>query len=245
MSWSPPPPPPPESNPYAAPLAASFVAPGAQWIRVDSPGLRRVGVGLLIEFCAALTQVGSTLFVFLFLQFLARKLIRVGMSIEAVQAIVFFLAGVILLATALRVVGMLLCLAVPDESGAKGLIIAALVLMICAVVADLSTLVVQTGPPIELVSRLLGLLGWIFFILFLRKTSQFIGRADLAAQAGSLLGMLAALVALTIVLGVVVGLRIREPALLWVFVVAILVLAISMLVRYLILIHRLRLALRP
>ncbi len=244
MSWSSPPPP-PESNPYAAPLAASYVAPGAQWIRVDSPGLRRVGVGLLIEFCACLTQVGSVLFAFVFLQFLAGELIRGGMSIEAAQAILYFLAGVALLATALRIVGMLLCLAVPDESGAKGLIIAAVVLMICAVVADLSMLVVQTEAPIELVSRLLGLLGWIFFILFLRKTSQFIGRADLAAQAGSLLGMLAALVAMVIVLGVVAGLRMREPALLLVLVVAILVLAISMLVRYLILIHRLRVALRP
>jgi hypothetical protein len=226
-------------------MTAASTAPGVQWVRVDSPGLRRVGAGLLIEFCATLAQMGCTLFFVVFVQFLAREMIRGGMSVEVAQAMVYFLMGIILLATALRIVGMLLCLAVPEESGAKGLIIVAVVLMLCAVAIDLSTLVVRTEAAVQFVSRLLGLLGWIFFILFLRKTSHFIGRADLAAQAGSLLGMVAALVALAVVLGVVAALQIGVPGLLLILALLLIVLGISLLIRYLVLIHRLRVALRP
>jgi hypothetical protein len=57
--------------------------------------------------------------------------------------------------------------------------------------------------------------------------------------------MLGAVVALAIVAGVVAALQIRQPALLLVLGAALIVLGVSLLVRYLILVHRLRVALRP
>jgi hypothetical protein len=84
----------------------------------------------------------------------------------------------------LQIVGPLLCLAVPAESGSKGLIIGSVVCMLLSIFGmGLGWFGVQLTKIDPGLSSPTGILGSILFMLFLRQLSLYIGRPDLARRA--------------------------------------------------------------
>ena len=109
--------------------------------------------------------------------------------------IVAALAG--LVGLIMVVVGTLMCLATPEETGAKGMIVASIVLYVLGFVAGAIGQFTGSDATVA-IGTLASLAANILFLLFLKQLSEFIGAIQLAERAKLLL----------ILLGVTVGLRI-------------------------------------
>jgi hypothetical protein len=164
-------------NPYAAPRSDPQVAPEFEGSILSSPGIRRTATGL------GLVYYGIMLILTLFILALAIVVLKA----DARQA---FFPGVplglaVIGAALMMFVGQVLCIAVPSESGARGLILGCVILNVVSFVVS-----VATSPAIGEGGgggNLLGMTGALLFILFLRKLSHYIGRDDLGARAGRVL----------------------------------------------------------
>ena len=103
--------------------------------------------------------------------------------------------GAALLGIILVFIGPLFCLTVPAESRAKWLVVASVCCQLGAVglaaVTGIATVAIR--PPEILVfllygtALLLGIIGFLVFVEFLKRLSEYILRNDLTARAGNLL----------------------------------------------------------
>ena len=174
-------------NPYASPLVEETLAPGAQWVREMSPSLRRTGLGLSIEYYAILLSILSFL--------------GMGVAVGTRSLPAMGIAGFAILAAALiGFIGLLVCLAVPAESGAKGFLLGSVVFQLANVgYAIITQFVPVTSPVLNGVLQLLGLVGFVLFTLFMKKLSEFIGRTDLAQKARNVLIGMVILIGIAVV----------------------------------------------
>lgn len=195
-------------NPYASPHSdASPPAEGLGDI-LSAPGLQRTATGLgfvyygiMIMLVMILVMMGVMVFL------LSAQDPRQGMA--TLQSPLFIIAGVgAILGTLLMFIGQVLCLAVPPQSGARGLIVGTVILQVIGFVISLAwgyvgNMPAEKGKP----GNLLGMIAAILFILFLRKVSKYIERPDLAARAGNILGIILAIAGLLVMGGILMVAR--------------------------------------
>lgn len=185
-------------NPYAAPRAEVLVLPGQDL----APGLRRAGLGVSLVYYALvlvlLAVIGVMALGFLNAWMFARQ--PHGARLFALLPGIVGLAA--LASFVMDLAGRATCMAVPAQSGARGLAAASLALQLfgagAPMVAPLVPLPAMAGPATVLATlAALGASG-VLFLLFLRRTARFIHRDDLARRAGSVLVAAVILVALAL-----------------------------------------------
>ena len=189
------------SNPFAAPTTGSASASGRSGGPSDVSSRKLAGLGLLIQGWATVSIFLSVVFIFV-ASVIAAAMERGGSAgsrglliLIGFAAIGMFIAAIVVL------VGECICIAIPQRSGAKGLIIAA----ICCLAAQVVLAVMQTladqgtsnpfrptpfpsGPSagqflFALIGFVTGMGHLICFELFLKKASEYVRRDDLARQA--------------------------------------------------------------
>ncbi len=82
--------------------------------------------------------------------------------------------------------GQVMCISVPEESGAKGLVLASVVLQAFSLLMSLALAMVAVGAAGSVASgigNLLGVVSMVCFVLFLRQTAIYIHRTDIAGRA--------------------------------------------------------------
>jgi hypothetical protein len=195
-------------NPYAAPTATTMHPRAAEWLRSTSdPSLQKVARGLgliyasivLILLCAILAAVLGPVFAGVGGRN-AMRAAQAGQPIDPAQAfsgvgIFLILCGLgIITGYIMSLVGSLMCLATPEETGAKGLITTSVAVMVIALVLNIATYAIDDARAenaIDGLSKILSVVGGITFILFLKKLAEFIGAHHLATRAKSILIALA------------------------------------------------------
>ncbi len=182
-----------------------------------------------------------------------------GQDEGAVKSFLFAALGIVLLLVlvvrgVLGVIGSVQCAAVPPKSGARGFILASLVLDCLALPIPLVTQVADFGPLVgfllAVTEGLLGLVSWVLFMLFLRKVAYHLD-ADEAGDEAMHLIVKGLLLLVGIPLGVIAGAFIALLTCMrgfGAFLVAIVLLGIvfiNFLFEVLALIGRVRAAIRP
>lgn len=192
------------SNPFAPPKTRAGSAASRPTSHNEAASRSLAGMGLLI-------QGWATVSVFMMLLFMLGVGFLLGgrtsgpppqgfLALIGLSGIGMFVAAIAVL------IGECLCLSIPERSGAKGLIIAAVSLLALQVVLSvMQVLLTESSSPTpfqappfrqnlsagQLFFSLLGLLTGIghivCFELFLRKASQYVRRDDLAKQAMTIL----------------------------------------------------------
>lgn len=184
------------ANPYASPQVQMMVAPGVRWLQDPSPSLRQTGLGLSLVYYGIVTMLLCILLMLL--------VAVVAMAASSPLFLLLMLpAGLgILVANILTLVGPIVCLAVPEESGAKGLILGSVIFQLINLVASvLGAIAPRLLPqPLPVVLNLCGIVGYVLFVLFMKKLSEYVGRLDLAARAKNVLIGFGVLVGLGVVL---------------------------------------------
>jgi hypothetical protein len=201
-------------NPYAAPATVAMHPKAADWLRTQDPSLLKVGRGLgniyLGIVLAILAVIGGAI--------LAAIAGAAGAAAGGQQGaagglfIVVLIAGVaVLVGYIMIIVGTLQCLATPEETGARGMIVASVIMAVMAFVLGVGRAFMgqkaaagEFGPNeiLNAASNLLSLGSQITFLLFLKKLAEFIGAASLADRAKTLLILMGATFALGLVLGI-------------------------------------------
>jgi hypothetical protein len=209
-------------NPYASPLAETMQMPASAGAEVASPALRRTGVGLTLVYYGILLILLTIIGLFFSVIFLrmgplfknGQPLIPGGLPDNF--TIIILVGGISsLVGCLLMFAGQIVCLAVPSESGAKGFIIAVIILQIVSIVQSFSSVILQFAPnlkipePVSIILNFTGLVGTILFVLFLRKLSEYIGRMDFMDKARNILVLLLFLFAVGAV--TVVGMMLINP----------------------------------
>ena len=156
--------------------------------------------------------------------------------------LIIFVAGLAALAGLIMlIVGKFMCLATPEETGAKGFIVASIILDIISFCMSIATQFVEESGTIETVGTLAGLAAQVTFLLFLKQLSAFIGAIPLAERAKLLLTLMAT----TVVLRIVAYLAaLSVPALAALLALAMVVVALVAFFMYLGLLDRLRKAIQ-
>lgn len=90
--------------------------------------------------------------------------------------------------TVLSMIGRILCLSVPAQVGATGLIYGAVLFDVAALLATVSGLVGGL-PDLSAFSPLLNVIGMVLFVLFLKQLALSIGAKDCAVRASNLLNL--------------------------------------------------------
>lgn len=179
-------------NPYAAPTSSTMHPRAAEWLRAGDPSLQKVARGLGMIYTGTITII---------LAILGGLILGLVMAFAAGGGggmFVFLVAGLAaLIGIIMVIVGTLMCLATPEETGAKGFILASVVLYIVGFCASVVGYLVGSDP-VSMVGTLASLAANILFLLFLKQLSEFIGAIPLAERAKLLL----------ILWGVTVGLQI-------------------------------------
>ena len=190
-----------ESNPFAPPKAGSASLSGRSRGPSDIASRKLAGLGLLIQGWATVSIFLLVVFIFV-ASFIVAAMERGGgagspglLVLIGLSAIAMFIGAIVVL------VGECICLAIPQRSGAKGLIIAAIgclaVQVLFSVIQALADqgannlfrpAPFRQGPSSgQLMFAMLGLVSGlghlICFELFLRKASENVRRDDLARQA--------------------------------------------------------------
>lgn len=173
----------PPINPYASPVATGGYEQVRQFFGSDA-ALRKVASGLNLVYwsigVSILAAIGS-------------GILGAILGPARVQAptILGTLVVIGLTTTVMGIVGKVMCLAVPPQTGAQGLIISAVVLEIFGnlggLVARFSKLPPEVATPFFGGVSLLGIIGAVLFVLFMRKLALYIGRPELARKASSIL----------------------------------------------------------
>ncbi len=115
------------------------------------------------------------------------------------------IAGIaVLVGYVMIIVGTVQCLATPEETGARGMIVASVIMTVMAFVLGVAGAFMRDeNEVVEMVSNLLSLGSTITFLLFLKRLAEFIGAASLAARAKTLLILMGTTFGLGLLLGVV------------------------------------------
>jgi hypothetical protein len=104
-----------------------------------------------------------------------------GNDVPAVTIIIFIVCGLIIFGAAIgALVGQVMCVNVPEASGAKGFIIGAI---ICMAANLLFSFVGALFPPLSALGSLASLVGYVLFILFIRQSAAYLGDQPLASSA--------------------------------------------------------------
>jgi hypothetical protein len=198
-----------------------------------SPSLRRTGLGLTLVYYGIITALLSVLFAMFGGMAAGAGGPGAGVVVVGVATAGFLAAAVLMF------VGPFFCLAVPEESGAKGLIVGCVVFQLANVALPI---IYQTAPDLLPqaaigVLNLLGFVGAVLFILFMKKLSEFIGRYDLAARAKSILVIWGVLIGILVVM---IGALVAKILWAMVLVFVAIILALVAFVRYATLINALR-----
>jgi predicted Zn finger-like uncharacterized protein len=114
------------------------------------------------------------------------------------------------------IVGQILCAGVPASSGARGFAIGA-VLCVFANIFFSSTGGVLQVQAISSLGNLVSTIGWVLFILFIRRTAMHLGNIELAASAKKLLVLVIGIV-VGMILGIVVGAIANVPAVVFIVI---------------------------
>jgi hypothetical protein len=225
-----------EFNPYAAPTASTMHPRAAQWLRsTDDPSLQKVAQGLGLLYNGTLTVIAGII-----LGIILLVVAGVAAGPGGAMMMMVILAFVLLAAFIMIIVGTLMCLATPEETGAKGLIVASVALY--AVGICLSLLGGFTNSQLAQSAGVLASLGGnISFLLFLKQLSQFIGATELVERAKLLLILLAVNIGLQLIS--VVG-ALAGAAAIRILALAIIVIGLISLVLYLRLLNSLRQAIQ-
>lgn len=197
-----------QENPYAAP--ETELSPGETWIASGSPGLAKTAKGLSTVYYGI---------VFILLGAICGPLLFFVAPPAAILA-----GGLFFLGWAMLIIGPLLCLSVPAETGAKGLIVASVICQLANLVLslghtvlgmtggeammtdDAQAIVVENGGNasvivVQLIAGALSILYITLFVLFMKKLAEFVGREDLSRRARNVL----ILFAITFVFGILIG----------------------------------------
>ncbi len=175
-------------NPYAAPQPASDLQPAAaEWLGSPSVSLNRVATGLGMIFFA-LTLIMLAVGVSATIGAIAGAN-HPGNPKQAIQnypEVLLLCGGAIIIGRLLSVVGHLFCLATPQETRARGLIVAAVTMMSIGIGCEVALRVGDAPPSIQALQWLLVVGSSITFLLYLRQLSIFIARQDLSATVRSI-----------------------------------------------------------
>ena len=87
----------------------------------------------------------------------------------------------------LGIVGRVLCLTVPKASGAKELIIVAIIMEFGALGISVAGMVTTVSQVVDMVGGLLSLAATVAFLLFLKRLADYLRRSDLAQRAQTLI----------------------------------------------------------
>jgi hypothetical protein len=117
------------------------------------------------------------------------------LALILLAAVPFMIVG----GTVLGLVGRIMCLSVPDDFRAAGVIYVAVISDVSVVVISAATWVVDVPEGISALTPLLGLAATIFFLVFLKKLAAYINDSKSQQRAGSVLNILIA----TFVTGIV------------------------------------------
>ncbi len=121
-------------------------------------------------------------------------------------------AFVILGAGIATLVGYVFCTNVPEVSGARGFAVGSIVCMLANVLFAMVGAATHL-PAINLLGSLLSIVGWVLFILFIRRTADYLGNSQLTKSTTRFLIFCGALLAGAFVMGFIAGAG-HAPALL-------------------------------
>lgn len=191
-------------NPYAAPQADLAPPPGTEWLQGVSPSLTKTGLGLSLVYYGIVIVLLAALVCGVSIPITASNQ-------EAGEMMTGFASLGMAFGSLLMLLGPMICLSAPAESGGKGFVIGSVLLQFPAVV---QVLVHQLAPQIlplavilplwvTIVAQVLGWIGFVLFVLFLRKLAHYVGREDFSRRARNVLIGLAKLCVVGTVFAVV------------------------------------------
>jgi hypothetical protein len=192
-------------NPYAAPTSGTMHPRAAEWLGSADPSLQKVAQGLGLIYNGIITMLLAVIVGALLMLILTFAAGPGGAILVLVVAGIAALAGLIMV-----LVGTLMCLATPEETGAKGLIYSSVILSVLGFCLSLIGQLVQNSPMMT-IGTIATVTANILFLLFLKQLSEFIGAIDLAERARLLLVLMGVTVAFQVV--TVLGLFIALPLL--------------------------------
>ena len=167
-------------NPYQAPLAtdARPRPEAVEWLGSRSVSLSRVALGLGIIYAGIIVTVLAVIGGIAGIRLLQDH-----------DMIALFAAGMVLVAgigTLLNVVGSCLCLATPEETGARGLIQMSVGAMLAALVFGIADGAEILPTRLHFIESVMQLIAGVNFLRYLGQLGRFIGRRDLARRARSI-----------------------------------------------------------
>jgi hypothetical protein len=130
--------------------------------------------------------------------------IIISVIIAGLSAILFpplaIVAGLgVLICWLMLIIGPFLCLTAPEESGAKGLIIASILFQLMGFgLSVISMLGIDSPVVTQAVVQLSGAAGSVLFVFFLMKIAKYIGRDDLRKKGANILIGSVVLIAVTV-----------------------------------------------
>lgn len=217
-----------DDNPYAPPKTIGTISAlgSEQTLQRVATGLNLVywGIGIV------LVSVICTIVVSIVLQ---------G-SLEAALILIGICSFGVVLGIVVGFIGRVLCLAVPVQTRAQGLIYGAVAFDLLALGAHIAEVFLE-AELLDFAGNLCSLVAVILFVLFLKRVSEFVGRFDLADQAKTLLGMGCAVFVVAVLGGVM---AIAAPMVMVLIGLIIIVVAVAMLILYLRLLPDLRRAIQ-
>lgn len=139
-----------------------------------SPALRTVANGLGLVLIGLLLMILGVLSLFV---------LPFAMGLDGLWIVMAIVMG----SSVCSLIGYMLCLAVPAETGAKPLIVVAVILNLVVIVLTIIDVVSGLESSLSLFNNLLALAAFICFVLFLKSLAKYIGRKALAEDANSVL----------------------------------------------------------
>jgi hypothetical protein len=168
-------------DPYQSPTTVAMHPSAVQWLAVPSVSLARVARGLGIMYTGiVLILLGFALLVVS--PFLSIPQDAKLLALQIATALV--IGGAVM-----EIVGPVLCLATPQETGAAGYIYVSVAALIGNLALQAAALlqamekISPLPPALGIVQPILGVMSGLTFMLFLQRLNKFIGRPDLARKA--------------------------------------------------------------
>jgi hypothetical protein len=173
-------------NPYASPETLDTSTPGATWAYTHSPELTRTRHGLSLVYFGICTIILSVI--------ITVVAALVG-PLLAIVGTVGVRAGALM-----TLVGPLFCLSVPTATGARGLIVASVILQLTFYALSIAASVVTFRVPLfgVILMNGTGFAATVLFLLFLRRLAEYIGRQDLAKRARNVLLLIVVVILVTV-----------------------------------------------
>jgi len=216
-------------NPYASPETLETSAPGVEWMQSGSPELAKTARGLSIVYFGIVLVLLSVISIVLMSLF---------------PPLLFLSSFGFAVGILMTIIGPILCLSVPEATGAKGLITGSVLLQFVNLLLGMVSIFGFGLPP---AARAISSMFWVgagvLFVLFMRRLASFIGRTDLASKARNVLIFAAVIVLGFLVIGVLQFSG--APDVLGIISLPLLIFALVAFVMYANLINSLRKAIRP